>query len=75
MLLSAKQGVVITIVLLVCGFSHLSFGQATDRQATETVLWNFGHDGDGASPSGRLDLRRFGKYFWYNGRGRDQLSF
>jgi uncharacterized repeat protein (TIGR03803 family) len=64
MLVSAKCGVVITIAMLVCGFSHLSFGQtATDSQATETVLWNFGHDGDGASPSGRLIFDASGNIF------------
>ncbi|MGB7583258.1 MAG: choice-of-anchor tandem repeat GloVer-containing protein [Terriglobales bacterium] len=63
MLLSAKQGVVITIVLLVCGLSHLSFGQATDRQATETVLWSFGQDDDGAGPYGRLIFDASGNIF------------
>jgi uncharacterized repeat protein (TIGR03803 family) len=59
----AKRGVVITIVLLVGGFSHRAFGQATGGQATETVLWNFGYDGDGASPSGRLIFDASGNIF------------
>jgi uncharacterized repeat protein (TIGR03803 family) len=63
MLLSAKHGVVIAIVLLGCCFSHLSFGQATDRQATETVLWNFGQNGDGADPYGRLIFDASGNIF------------
>lgn len=58
MSVSAKRAVVITIVLLTCSFPGLSFGQAT-----ETVLWNFGHDGDGASPAGRLIFDASGNIF------------
>jgi uncharacterized repeat protein (TIGR03803 family) len=63
MSLSTKQTAAITILTLACGFSHLSFGRAKDGQATETVLWNFGNDGDGAGPSGRLIFDASGNIF------------
>jgi hypothetical protein len=69
MLVSARRIVVMTIVLSVCGFSHLSFGRAKDSHGTETVLWNFGHDSDGADPNGRLIFDASGNMFGTTGVG------